>query len=442
MRYIDLFAGAGGLSEGFIREGFEPIAHVEMNADACSTIKTRLAYYSLKNKGMLNIYEKYLKSEITRNELYEYLPESELNSVINLEISDTTIENIFSQIDKLNQGKKVDLIIGGPPCQAYSVIGRARDKNKMVGDTRNHLFLQYANFLEKYEPKAFVFENVTGLVTAGEGIYLREMLYKFNSLGYKVNIHLEKTKNNKKVDIFNTSDYGVLQSRKRIIIVGYKNTIDFEFDLSEFQIDTKKFNVKDDLLADLPSLQPNEAKKIAFYNKNSTEYQQLSLLRDNDFDFTTQHIARPHNSRDLEIYEIAIKLWLDERRRRLSYANLRADLKTHKNQEVFSNRFQVVNPFGVTHTVVAHISCDGHYYIYPDLSQIRSISVREAARIQSFPDNYFFEGSRTSIFKQIGNAVPPMFAQQIAKAVKNGFKLQLLEYGEQTIRTIHEPTIA
>lgn len=419
MRYIDLFAGAGGLSEGFIREGFEPIAHVEMNEDACFTIKTRLVYYALKKQNKLNVYIKYLKGGISRDELYKYLPDDELNSVIKQEISDATTDSVFSQIDRLNKGQEIDLIIGGPPCQAYSIIGRSRDKNRMVGDKRNHLFLQYAKFLEKYKPKIFIFENVSGLVTAGKGIYLSEMFEIFDFLGYKVNIYCDKTKNIEKVDIFDTSKYGVLQSRKRIIVAGYKKSIDFNFDLSnpKFQIDTTSFNVKNDLLADLPNLQPNQSLKIVPYSKEATEYQKLSLLRDDDFDFTTQHIARPHNERDLEIYRTAIALWLDKGKR-LNYADLPENLKTHKNELTFTNRFQVVNPSGITHTVVAHISCDGHYYIYPDLSQIRSISVREAARIQSFPDNFFFEGSRTSAFKQIGNAVPPMFAQQIAKAVK------------------------
>ncbi len=441
MRYIDLFAGAGGLSEGFIREGFIPIAHVEMNNEACFTIKTRLAYYFLKENHQLDIYKNYLLGKITREDLYSYLPKYILNSVINTEISDQTIDGIFEQIDTLNQNQAVDLIIGGPPCQAYSVIGRARDKNKMVGDKRNHLFLQYANFLEKYQPKMFVFENVTGLISAGNGNYLKEMAEKFTSLGYHVNIHLDKSKNNEKVDIFNTANYGVLQNRQRVIIVGHKEQLSLQFHLPTFEMPTTKYNIKEDLLSDLPILQQNEVKKIVAYTQKATDYQMATCLRDINFDFTTQHIARPHNNRDLEIYKIAIELWLNERKR-LNYANLREDLKTHKNQDVFQNRFQVVNPFGVCHTVVAHISCDGHYYIYPDLAQIRSISVREAARIQSFPDNFFFEGSRTSVFKQIGNAVPPMFAQQIAKAIKKALKPELLDNEKSRIGTIQEFTFA
>ena len=142
----------------------------------------------------------------------------------------------------------------------------------------------------------------------------------------------------------------------------------------------------------------------------------LSKIR-NGIDFTTQHVARFNNERDLEIYRIAIDLWVNKRKR-LSYSNLPSELKTHKNETAFLNRFQVVDPKGVCHTVVAHISADGHYYIYPDLKQVRSISVREAARIQSFPDDFFFEGGRTAAFKQIGNAVPPLMAEGIAMKIK------------------------
>ena len=113
----------------------------------------------------------------------------------------------------------------------------------------------------------------------------------------------------------------------------------------------------------------------------------------------------------------AINKMLDESKR-LNYIDLPKRLKKHKNETVFTNRFQVVNPKSFSHTVVAHISCDGHYYIYPDKRQIRSISIREAARIQSFPDDYYFEGGQTASFKQIGNAVPPLMAEGIAKKLK------------------------
>ena len=308
MRYIDLFAGAGGLSEGFTRAGFEAVAHVEMNQDACFTIKTRLAYHFLKDKGKLDAYEYYLKDEISRDALYHYIPKEILASVINAQISDATIESIFSQIDALNGDKKIDLIVGGPPCQAYSVAGRGRIKNinekqqnsEKQTDERYFLFRQYVKFLEKYQPNMFVFENVTGLVTAGGGVYLEEMCQEFKKIGYEVNIHLDKNKNTEKVDIFDTSNYGVLQSRKRVIVVGCKEG--FAFDMSKFKIDTINFNVKKDLLEDLPSLQPNDGHRTTDYTKKATDYQKKYYIRDAFFDFTTLHATRPHNERDLKIY--------------------------------------------------------------------------------------------------------------------------------------------
>ena len=142
----------------------------------------------------------------------------------------------------------------------------------------------------------------------------------------------------------------------------------------------------------------------------------------NGIDFTTQHITRNHNERDLEIYSIAIDKWVNKKER-LKYNDLPERLQTHNNTKAFLDRYKVVDPLGHSHTVVAHISKDGHYYIYPDLKQIRSISVREAARIQSFPDDYFFEGGRTAAFKQIGNAVPPLMAQALARVIADLFKL-------------------
>ena len=160
LTFIDLFAGAGGLSEGFIRAGYEPIAHVEMDEAACYTLKTRTAYYYLKNTNQYNIYTDYLKGKIGRDELYSHVPSELMDSVINLPIGGDNNPVIHKRIEKLLKGRKVDLIIGGPPCQAYSLVGRARHKDGMKGDRRNYLYVQYAKYLEKYQPKLFVFENV------------------------------------------------------------------------------------------------------------------------------------------------------------------------------------------------------------------------------------------------------------------------------------------
>ena len=138
--YLDIFAGAGGLSEGFIRAGYEPIAHIEMDKAACYTLKTRLAYKWLSDHQQTIAYLRYLKRELTRQEFYATAPDKLLKSVLNYEISEDNLKEIFQKIDQLLNGEPLDLIVGGPPCQAYSLIGRARDDNGMVGDKRNYLF--------------------------------------------------------------------------------------------------------------------------------------------------------------------------------------------------------------------------------------------------------------------------------------------------------------
>ena len=155
---------------------------------------------------------------------------------------------------------------------------------------------------------------------------------------------------------------------------------------------------------------------VVKYAKETNNYLETSGIR-NGIDFTSQHIARPNNPNDLEIYKIAVNKWVNDNKR-LNYAELPERLIKHSNTKSFTNRFQVVNHLGISHTVVAHICADGHYYIHPDIKQNRSITVREAARIQSFPDDYFFEKSRTTAFKQIGNAVPVLMAEGIAEKIK------------------------
>lgn len=404
LNYIDLFAGAGGLSEGFIREGFNPVAHVEMSKEACDTLKTRLAYHYLNQHKTIKTYFSYLKNEISREELWKIIPDGIIDSVINHEISGKTIENIFKQIDEKIESKKVDLIIGGPPCQAYSLVGRSRDPNRMEGDKRNFLFRYYAQFLIRYKPKYFVFENVLGLLTAGNKKYLNEMMQLFESIGYSV---ADPT-------VLNAEEYGVLQKRRRVIIIGHRGKKKFNF--PELETVVNNWETKKDLFFDLPKLKPGEEMQIAKYTKPINEYLKKTETR-NGVDFVTQHITRHHNERDLEIYSIAIDKWLNGKQR-LKYDELPQRLQTHKNVLAFLDRYKVVDPTGHSHTVVAHIAKDGHYYIYPDKKQVRSISVREAARIQSFPDDYFFEGGRTAAFKQIGNAVPPLMAFAIAQKMK------------------------
>ena len=403
MNYIDLFAGGGGLSEGFINSGFTPIAHIEMDGHACSTLKTRIAYHNLKVNKRLDIYYNYLQEKITKEELYSAIPQEELDTVICEKIDSSTIEAIFKKIDYLKINKKIDLIIGGPPCQAYSLVGRSRDSNRMKNDMRNFLFKYYADFLKKYKPKYFVFENVTGLLTASNYFEQMKTLFESKDVGYSICWQ-----------ILDAKDYGVLQKRKRVIVIGKRGNHKFKF--PELEKTVNKWEIKSDLFADLPALKPGGGEKIMYYTTGLTNYLKKFKIRNGD-EFVTQHITRPHNKRDLSIYRIAIQKWLNNGER-LKYPDLPNNLKTHNNQKSFLDRFKVVDPDGCSHTMVAHIAKDGHYYIYPDFEQVRSLSIREAARIQSFPDDYYFEGGRSAAFRQIGNAVPPLMAKNIAESIK------------------------
>jgi DNA (cytosine-5)-methyltransferase 1 len=412
MNFIDLFAGAGGLSEGFIRAGFTPIAHVEMDRAACNTLLTRTVYHHVKDTPDFEKYISYIKGEvISRKELYNLLPEEKQESVINLPIGDDTNENIFQKIDQLKGNKTIDLIIGGPPCQAYSLAGRSRDKNKMKDDPRNYLFMQYAKYLEYYQPKYFVFENVLGLLSAKKedgSRYFDEMKTLFRKIGYETEHQILEAK-----------EYGVLQNRKRIILIGRKGTETGFYPKFEKWIPNVTVS---EILNDLKPLKAGEGNFFATpYKEYYGDYLFKSHIR-NGLDFTTQHIARPNTEQDKEIYQIAVSKWNNGER--LDYNHLPKRLKTHQNTNVFVDRFKVVPanlPF--SQTVVAHIARDGHYYIHPDIEQNRSITPREAARLQSFPDDFYFEGvtekpSRTAAFKQIGNAVPPLMASEIADKVK------------------------
>ena len=410
---IDLFAGAGGLSEGFIRAGFKPVAHVEADKAACNTLRTRAVYHWLKSEGRLDIYAQYLRKEITRAELYEMAPAQVLDSVIETVIGPETNAETVASIHKLGKRKSVDLIVGGPPCQAYSLIGRSASSTKMRRDPRNYLYIQYVEFLKEFRPKYFVFENVTGLLSAKDEDgrkYLLRITEAFQSVGYEITYQT-----------LDASDYGVPQRRKRVIIIGKRGKRVPEFPYLE--VISPPCTVKQ-LFSDLPAIRAGGAGTR--YRKRSGTMEgylnQLGLMELRSDVPLTLHVARPHQPRDLEIYQIAAKAWSDEQRR-IHYPELPKRLQTHKNTKSFVDRFKVVAwERNASHTVVAHIAKDGHYYIHPDVKQNRSLSPREAARLQTFPDDFFFEGiseepSRTAAYKQIGNAVPVLLAKRIADAL-------------------------
>ena len=411
LRFVDLFAGGGGLSEGFIQEGYEPVAHVEADAAACNTLRTRMAYHWLAAAGRDDLYADYLAGRVSRDAMYAEVPQRVVQSVINKEIRPNTLEQIYGEIDSLLTGHDLDLLVGGPPCQAYSIVGRSRDPDGMVEDKRNYLYKCYASFLEKYHPKRFVFENVAGILSAKDSAgsrYFDAMRQLFRELGYLTTYSKLKAK-----------EHGVLQNRNRVILVGHRE--DAATTHPEPERWTPDVTVNE-VFRDLPSLGAGEGDVAPCQPLPCASPWQVEAGVSSSLP-VTWHQARPNAERDLEIYRIAVTEW-NERRSRLRYGDLPPHLKTHRNRTSFLDRFKVVAAdLPYAQTVVAHISKDGHYYIHPDIDQNRSLTPREAARLQTFPDDYYFEGvdarpSRTHAFRQIGNAVPVLLSRRIAARIR------------------------
>lgn len=420
LTFLDLFAGAGGLSEGFIQAGYAPIAHVEMDAAACNTLRTRAIFHSLKHtEEGRRLYSSYLQGNLSRIDFYKHplVNQSAIDSVIQAAIGESTINGIFNKIDALTQEKEIDIVIGGPPCQAYSVVGRSRVGENIKEDPRNFLFKYYVQFLSRYKPKFFVFENVTGLFSAKDkngNRFYEKVLNALNNAGYRI---VET--------LFHAENYGIPQRRRRVILVGIRS--DLPYTAPSFTEKGKCPIPINKLFADLKKL--NEGKgHIRGDGRIKGKKPEAWLIQQQIADYeypVTHHQARPVNSHDQEIYKMVVEVWNDCGERFNYATDLPEVMQTHKNRKSFLDRFKVVD--GNSHasqTVVAHISKDGHYYIHPDIKQNRSLTPREAARLQTFPDNYFFESAstkdgRAAAFRQIGNAVPVMLARIIAEELKS-----------------------
>lgn len=389
--FIDLFAGCGGLSEGFYRQGFKALAHVEIDHWACETLRTRMKFYGYKDYN---------------REVIEH---------------DITSDDILERIDNAVNGRTVDIIIGGPPCQAYSTAGRVRDGKKMASDPRNYLFESYVKILEYYSPKFFVFENVTGLLSAqvkSAPIFPKVL----KALGNKY-----KVIGNPEVLVHNTADYGVPQLRKRVIIIGVRKDIDKSAEelyegiikthwnpetLSNDKKGKKRFVDVRQAIGDLPSVEPGQdASTEDFDYPCNNEF--LKRIGKPGIHPLMDHIARKHNDLDRERFQVMIhNHW--------SFGQLRREMPQyeHEHARVFDNSYVVQWWDLPSKTILAHIHKDGFQFIHPDEEQRRTFTVREAARIQSFPDDFEFKGSRGEKYKQIGNAVPPLFAEALAKSIK------------------------
>jgi len=410
---IDIFAGGGGLSEGFYKAGFDIIHHIEQDSNPTETLRTRAMFFLLKEMGLIKEYYAYLYGQRRRHDLISKFNLDNLinNNVIQQEITERTIDDIIQRVKlsmKMRGIKKIDVLMGGPPCQAYSLVGRARDPYKMEYDRRNYLYKYYVEFLKALNPEIFVFENVPGVLSAGNGKLFDDIQRYMNDVGYDINYR-----------ILNSADFMVLQNRKRVILIGWKKGNNFEY--PSFERMEHNYRVKD-VLDDIPDLKAGEGKEDAqdYVIDDVNDYLRKTEIRTHS-DKVINHVVRPHRKEDLEIYKYAIHKYLKDER--LKYTDLPKKLQFHKNKKSFLYRFKVIDRnASASHTVVAHISKDGHYYIHPDINQLRSLTVREVARLQSFPDNYKFEGSRTAQFVQVGNAVPPLMAEEIALKIKEMLK--------------------
>lgn len=434
MNVIDLFSGGGGLTEGFAREGYKIIAHVEKDRWACETLKTRIIFYFLKSKNKLNIYNEYIKKagnykNIDENRKFIYEKYPDLKERLDYEVLNYTFGNknedssvtelmdIINSIEKsmrYNNINDIDLIIGGPPCQAYSTVGRGVMREKAESDKRNYLFRYYKDIVAHFKPKMFVFENVPGIITAKDGEILKTINTEFNEIGYTL---LSGESNNTRENIINCSTLNIPQSRKRVILFGFKSELKLNYpNIKEYKYNFDNITTKA-AIGDLPKRMAGEGKygEILEYPEDINLSMYQKFMREDSF-AVTLHQTRTHNNRDLENYYDAILARSNGKK--LVYTDFPEERRTHKNYKSFIDRYNVHWWDNIPHTILAHLAKDGHYNIHPDIEQCRSLTVREAARIQTFPDNYFFEGPRTATYTQIGNAVPPLLSNIIAKEIK------------------------
>lgn len=496
---VDVFAGPGGLGEGFssLLRGssdayFQSVVSIEQDQFAHRTLLLRHFLKAFKGNELPNDYYRYLNREITIEELYHLHPLEKAHadqSAIKVSLGPENHNFVRGVIAaRLNNTKKWALV-GGPPCQAYSLVGRSRmmADPKFEKDERHFLYREYLRIIIDHAPPVFVMENVKGLLSAkvnGDLVINRiisdlsapkdALGMSSNGLGYKLYSLSEDERPGKEVDprmfLVRAEDYGVPQARHRMFIVGVRN----DLDVQPTKLNPHKPPTLRQTIGDMPKIRSGVSRGPDSYQEWRKEIEGLDLsaigrelagqsyteglvsLMENDFSqplgelekASRRYPARSQYSHDaldavydgrltvLDSHEARSHMPSDLRRYAFaaSFASVTgkspklADfpsilLPNHANVEdgragkMFSDRFRVQLPGQPSTTVTSHISKDGHYFIHYDPRQCRSLTVREAARLQTFPDNYRFEGPRTSQYHQVGNAVPPYLARQIAAII-------------------------
>lgn len=354
---IDLFGAPGGMSEGFRQAGYEILAAIDSDAWGCQTLR------------------------------YNH-PETE---VIHADLTEVKISEIEEGIENAN----VDVIVGGPPCQGFSIVGRSKiaslnENNPAFNDPRNNLYKTFIKIVERFRPRLFVMENVPGILSTAKGTVRDDIINGFNAIGYETT-----------AEILNAVDYGVPQNRRRVFFIGNREGLEGD----PFPVPERNRVTVWEAISDLPRLEPGEGGEISDYTQlPETDYQKRRRRWSKKL---YNHVARCHNDRDLEIFRLI--------RRGVKYTELPNSLKPYRD-DIFMDKYRVQVPDRPSSTIVAHICKDGLRYIHPE--QNRSFTVREAARLQSFDDRYRFMGPRTRQFIQVGNAVPPLLAGAIASHIK------------------------
>lgn len=337
---IDLFCGCGGLSQGFIDAGYEISLGIDKWKDAIETFN----FNHKSSKGIVADLLELNPSTVSEN------------------------ENI----------KKVDVIIGGPPCQGFSIAGK-----RIVEDERNQLYKTFVNFVEHFKPKAFLMENVPNIMSMGKGAIKNQIIKDFEELGYKVSHQ-----------ILLASDYGVPQNRKRAFFVGLKNGVEFKFPIPTTP--NNKITSKE-AISDLTENTINNG--TPYLNEYKSSYQK-QMRNGNKVIFN--HQITEHKEQTIEI----IAMVPDGG----NYKSLPKELHETRKVNIAWTRLNSQKPSFTIDTGHRH-----HFHYKFN----RVPTVRESARIQSFSDNFIFQCSKTSQYKQVGNAVPPVLAKVLAETIKN-----------------------
>lgn len=490
---IDLFAGPGGLGEGFaslIRRGkpsFKSVAAIERDKHANATLMLRHFMRAFPKGEVPDEYYYYLAGRITKEELIKKFPmewQYAENSTLCISLGDSDPSALNRIVcERLKKHKKW-VLVGGPPCQAYSLVGRSRRANDpdFENDEKHFLYREYLKIIIDHAPPVFVMENVKGLLSAKiNGIpVINKILNDLakpkaaissveNGLSYKLYSLTEpgafEGEASSRSFIVKAEDYGVPQARHRIFIVGVRSDIKVEPETLQKQ---KSPTVRQ-VIGSMPAIRSGisresdnheawvnaikEVKDQPWFEqkfkethnrvfgssivskhlqmlpreRRSSVYNKPKFMTkwffDTRLNSITGHEARSHMRTDLHRYFFSA-LYAEAAGVSPKLANFPEELlPNHKNVlagkqgKMFSDRFRVQLPEKVSTTVTSHISKDGHYFIHFDPNQCRSLTVREAARLQTFPDNYHFEGPRTEQYHQVGNAVPPYLAHQISEIV-------------------------